>query len=158
LLNIGDTFLLPSPGCATEHLWIVVTVPDAKRSAICVNVTSSDPDRTTELSAGDHPFIKHPSVVRYRDARQLNLTPLENVLSGRASSGRLVCRLQPCCSEALLNRIQAGLLQSLSTPKGIKAHCATAWGIEWPPRNPDAGETAPENPTKARGEVTIPSS
>jgi hypothetical protein len=42
---------------------------------VCVSVTTKRPysDTTGGLSAGDHPFIKHESVIHYADARILDL-------------------------------------------------------------------------------------
>lgn len=136
MLNVGDTFLLPPKVGIKEHLWIVLTPADSTGSAICVNVTSDDPDHTTELNVGDHPFIDHPSFVRYRDARPIKLSVMEAAIKGEIPAGGMVCTGHKSCSTVLLKRIQEGLLNSPHTHRGIKARCAADWGLEWPPKKP----------------------
>ena len=70
------TLLVPSgpdsdPDC--KHLFIVLTAPNAiDLSVLKVGVSSvpstGNHDPTCELFRGDHPFIRHPSYIRYRDA------------------------------------------------------------------------------------------
>ena len=130
-LKTGDTFLLPKRSQDTEHLWIVVAEVDAeKRKAICVNITTeqADSDTICKLSRGDHSFVTHDSVVYYKDAQELDLTAIEAALGAKIKS--FVCTQHDPCSEALLNRIQQGLIASKQTPKGIKATCKKLWGIE----------------------------
>lgn len=75
MLSCGDTFLIPKSVNAVEHLWIVVTDPDpATFQSVCVNVTTSTGkfEKLVTLLPGDHPFIKHESVVFYADAQMLD--------------------------------------------------------------------------------------
>ena len=134
MLKAGDTFLMPPKSGVVEHLWIILTAPDAKGEAVCVNVTSDDVDHTTELLAGDHNFIKHPSVIRYRDAKSMNLQIVESVIQGKISPAGMVCKVHQPCTEALLKRTREGLIKSPHTKKMFKIRCAAEWGIEWPPK------------------------
>ena len=134
MLKAGDTFLLPPQANVIEHLWVVLTDPDTDGNAICANITSEDPDHTVELFLGDHPFINHPSVVRYRDARPINIKVVVAAIEGKIDRGGMVCRSHQPCSVPVLVRIRKGLLDSPHTPKKIKAVCAAAWGIDWPPK------------------------
>jgi CTP:molybdopterin cytidylyltransferase MocA len=74
-LKCGDTFLLPKSSSDTEHLWIVITEPDANGQSVCVNITTrqSYSETTVILKAGDHPFVTHESVIFYTDARIVDL-------------------------------------------------------------------------------------
>ena len=121
MINLGDTFLLPSPGGVPEHLWIVITERDAKHKAVCVNVTDEDkhPDKTTILRVGDHPFITKVSVIRYGKAAVTDLALVEGAIKN-GMSGR-VCAHHRSCSPELLKRVQEGILISIYTPKAIKA-------------------------------------
>ena len=59
---------------AIEHLWAIVTEIDATTNkAICVNVTTqqSYSDTTCILKPGDHPFVKHDSVINFLDSREM---------------------------------------------------------------------------------------
>jgi hypothetical protein len=136
MLKVGDTFLMPPKSGVIEHLWIILTVSDAKGEAVCVNVTSDDVDHTTELSVGDHQFIKHPSVIRYRNTRSLNLQIVEDIIQGKISHPSLICTSHRPCSAALLKRVQEGLLKSPHTEKKFKIRCAAEWGVDWPPKKP----------------------
>lgn len=74
--------------------------------------------RTSEtlvvLQPGDHPFIRHESVIGYRYSDIMTLTKIENIIAtGRAK------RREPI-TEALLGRIRAGLLESDFTPNGVR--------------------------------------
>jgi hypothetical protein len=136
MLKVGDTFLLPPKSGVVEHLWIVLTPPDAKGEAVCVNVTSDDEDHTTELVVGDHSFIKHPSVIRYRTAKSINLQVVEDVIQGKISPQGMICIGHHPCSPALIKRVQEGLLSSPHTEKKFKIRCAAEWGVEWPSKKP----------------------
>lgn len=81
-LNIvpGDAFLLAKPGQAVRHLWVIVTQPEGTRlRAVMVNLTTQRPhsDTTVVLAPGDHPFIRHATVVNYSDARFVEVGRLE---------------------------------------------------------------------------------
>jgi hypothetical protein len=129
LLTCGDTFLIPKRGTDTEHLWIVITEPDADANAVCVSVTTkrSYSDTTVVLSVGDHPFVKHESVIHYADARILDLRTVEAALDANTRS--FVCVSHKPCSDSLLARVQDGLLKSPYPTKGIKAVFRAARGI-----------------------------
>jgi len=118
----GDTFLLPKSPNATEHLWIVLTGPHGTPpQAVMVNITTQrlHSDTTVVLDRGDHPFVRHPSVVNYADARMVAADALRNAVD----SGSF--RSHARCSEELLEKIRAGLLRSPYTPTRIKEHFRT---------------------------------
>jgi hypothetical protein len=129
LLTCGDTFLIPKRGEDIEHLWIVITEPDADANAVCVSVTTrrSYSDTTVVLGVGDHPFITHESVIHYVDARILDLRKVQAALDARTRT--FICRSHKPCSEVLLARVQDGLLKSPYPTKGVKAFFRAARGI-----------------------------
>jgi hypothetical protein len=91
-----------------EHLYIVITEPDEGGKAVCVNVSTaySFSERTCVLKIGDHPFVKHESVVRYQYAKILDLKLVEKALMTRQFS--FVCKQHLPCSTELLQRIEMG--------------------------------------------------
>ena len=127
---LGETFLAPNNAKSTEHLWIVITHPDDAGLAVCVNITTkrSLSDTTVVLDVGDHPFLKHPSVVYYADAQLLDLLRIETAISAKPTSFTCV-RHKPCSAELIL-RIQLGAIKSGSTPKKIKLACLAS--LDWP--------------------------
>lgn len=120
MLGSGDTFLLPKPGRGSiEHLWIVLTDPDSNHKALCVNITTKQDhsDLTLILNAGDHPFVRHESVIHYPDARLLDLQLVHTALNGGAT-----CTQHAKCSASLLQRVREGLMRSRLTPKVCKVY------------------------------------
>jgi hypothetical protein len=108
---------------------VIAEIDSATRKAICVNVTTqrSHSDTTCVLNAGDHPFVKHPSVVYYQDAREIDLALVDRAIASGIKN--FVCTAHAPCSAALLERIRKGLIDSKQTPKGIKALCRKLWKL-----------------------------
>lgn len=66
MLDCGDTFLT---GDDSEdlHLWIIVTPPtEGEVVTACMVTAHKKSERLVVLNVGDHPFIKHESVIAYR--------------------------------------------------------------------------------------------
>jgi hypothetical protein len=120
VLEIGDTFLLPKSSEDTEHLWVVLTKPDAKGRPVCANITTahSYSERTVVLQAGEHPFIKHESVVMFADARILDLNVVQKALDYKQTT--YVASTHKKCSVGLLKKIQDGLLRSKQASNDVK--------------------------------------
>ena len=80
-MRCGDTFLMPAPGIGpTPHLWVVITDPDDDDGrCVIVSVTTlrHGVDQTVFLSPGDHPFIRHRSVIYYIDARMVSAQKID---------------------------------------------------------------------------------
>jgi hypothetical protein len=127
VLGLGDTFLLPKSSDDPEHLWVVVTPPDPGGKAVCVNITTAYPysERTTLIQAGEHPFVKHESVVRYSDAKLLDLNLVQKALDCHQTT--YIAKQHQPCSSPLLKKVQEGLLKSKSVVHGIKQVCQKAW-------------------------------
>ena len=124
-MRCGDTVLIPAPGAGiTPHLWIVVTEPtNDTHVCVIVNLTTlrNSQDQTVALNRGDHPFINHPSSVRYSDAQFADLQRLRaDIAAGTA------VRCQSCSPE-LLKLVQDGISASPYTPKKIARFCREYW-------------------------------
>jgi hypothetical protein len=91
MLKPGDTFIAPLTSRAIEHLWIVITAADAEGKAVAVNVTTrrSFSETTVILNEGDHPFVKHPSVINYTDAQFIDLKAVEKAIEKATQKFRL---------------------------------------------------------------------
>jgi hypothetical protein len=118
VLAAGDTFV-------TEHLWFVLSDPDANGEVVCVSLTSHEnhEDGTTICRRGEHPFITHDSIVLYASARRMQVAAIEAAIN--ATIGRV--RRDARCSDELLERIRRGAIQSVFTPNGIKKACMSLW-------------------------------
>lgn len=119
MLRPGDTVLLPTSENQIEHLWIVLTTPSESGKSVCVNITSyrnSFCDTTVVLEPGEHPFIVKRSIVRYGDARELDMNALETALNATLD---IVCVRKEPCSPELLQKIIQGLFASKHTSKEI---------------------------------------
>ena len=118
-LKIGDGIFLEKPDrYSISHLWLVITEPFGDPpKVIIVNLTTQrdGSDTTVVLGAGDHPYVTHPSVVFFADARDVEVNHLERLvaLDGSRLHG------DPC-SDELLTSIRDGLLESSFTPRKIK--------------------------------------
>ena len=81
-----------------------------------VSLTTSrqNSDQTCVLNAGDHPFVRHETVVGYSRADLQNTTKLSSGLA----SGQLICddNVRP----DVLVRIQQGALRSKHTKNEVK--------------------------------------
>lgn len=105
----GDTFHIAG------HLWVVASLPIADGSIAMVNFTSHAPpcDETCVVSAGEHPFIKHKTIIKYCWATMV--TPQKQAeVKQRARPDAPV-------SAKLLERIQKGALVSEATKPKIAA-------------------------------------
>jgi hypothetical protein len=107
----GSSFYYPLKQRAqTPHLWIVITDPrpeDGK--CVAVNLTSyknNQGDTNCEVAVGEHPFVKHLSVVIYGNAMLVEPGVLEDL----EYNGLLEERER--VSPELLARIQEGALRS----------------------------------------------
>ena len=128
MLDLGDTFLIPKSSFEIEHLWIIITDRDPiTHEAVCVNVTTwqAGCEKTVIVIAKEHPFVTHDSVIRYADAKKLDLRKVEAALDAQCTT--FVCEQKDKCSPAFLKRVQDGLLQSKTAPKGIKEECRQRW-------------------------------
>ena len=114
-MNAGDTYRRTSGGC---HLWIVISDPQRNpHEIIAVNLTSqrSWQDQSCIVLRGEHPFVRHESVVFYAEAKQTTAAQLEANFAKN-----LIQWLDPVPPE-LLRRIRDGARISARLPIGLKA-------------------------------------
>lgn len=122
MMKEGDAFLGAPPG-RTKHLWVVITEPDESGCVVLVNVTTATEskqrlDRSCVLDVGDHPFIKHQSLINYQDALKCRADAIDAAIQSLPTT----CieqreRFQP----SVLRRIKKGALESDSMPRKLKA-------------------------------------
>jgi mRNA-degrading endonuclease toxin of MazEF toxin-antitoxin module len=114
-VNCGDTFLTGDED-DDYHLWIVIT-PPFEDEVVTVSVTTRRKRSETlvVLQAGDHPFLRHESVIPYAFARVRNISDIAAAIANDTA------RKRETASNALLKRAQAGLLESDFTPNGVKS-------------------------------------
>jgi hypothetical protein len=125
-MKVGETFLYPlSPTHLeqTEHLWIVLTNPDADGAILIVSVTtvySNDKDSTDPtvwLNRGEHPFLKkESSYVYYRGAMVKKVSELEV----EEKAGRL--KRTSDCSADLISLARDGVGASPHCTRSVKKY------------------------------------
>jgi hypothetical protein len=116
-MRAGDTFTFVDKKL-DNHLWVVISDPmlDVADPVVIVSLTTykEGKDRTCVLEPGDHPFIRHPSVVYYIGAMDVSNAGLESC----ANEGRLL--LQGAVSPEVLARVRQGAAQSPFIPEGCR--------------------------------------
>ncbi len=107
------------------HLWVVIAIlPGTNEMALVANLTSKQDgsDTTLILKNGDHPFLKHDTVMNYIDTRDYGKDDLASRIEKRYFEKR-----EPFSSN-ILRKIQQGLLDSPNTPKLYKKSCTQIFG------------------------------
>jgi hypothetical protein len=110
-VRAGDTFLVAHP---YNHLYVVCSEPEIDPTRVLiVSFTTFKPKEETccIVAAGEHPFIKHKSCIRYKDARTPSVRDLMRLLDGSQMTRR-----EPVSAE-LLARIRKGAGQSDYLPE-----------------------------------------
>lgn len=118
VFELGDTFLAGEEVHGAHHLWVIINDPAAhQNTALFVNVTtlSAIAELTCVLKAGEHPFIRHDSWIRFASAKSATVTQLD-VLEAK----RLIIR-QPAAAAALVQKIRAGAAASPLLPQKFLA-------------------------------------
>lgn len=122
MLNCGDTFLT---GDSSEdfHLWIIITPPtEGEVVTVCMVTAHKKSERLVVLDVGDHPFIKHESIIAYRWSKIRAVDEIESAFLTQAAKPR-----EPV-SDAILRKVQAGLLDSDFTPNGVLHYYKSVMG------------------------------
>lgn len=125
----GDTFLLTGGNVPTPHLWVILWGPVGDANAyLAVMLTSlrSHSDRTCILDVGDHPFIRHPTSVSYRNVMRLTGERLAELAASGSARPR-----QPV-SAAVLERLRAGFFASAHTQHAYVEMAETHFGAVRP--------------------------
>lgn len=117
LSRAGETLVLPNPNFEIPHLWILATdsVGEPPQTIIvAVSTKRFYKDSTVVLSPGDHPWVRHESVISYAHALIPEVRHLNEAVRRRIGELR-----QPCTSD-VLRKVQDGLLASPRTPRRVK--------------------------------------
>lgn len=124
-MRAGDTFLLTGGRVPTPHLWVILWGPaGAANACLAVFLTTLRPhsDKTLILAAGDHPFIRHPTAVSYRDVQRFTEERLSELVAHGTAKPR-----QPM-DPAVLELLRAGFFASAHTPNAMVAMAVTEFG------------------------------
>lgn len=112
----GDTFYNLNPG-SLRHLWVVVSRPAPTGEVVIFNFTTwhAGDDESCVIEPGDHPAVRHRTVIAYRRGRLLSEKTL-------AELKRISCYSAGVpVSPELLARIHRGALASPFTPQKLQA-------------------------------------
>jgi hypothetical protein len=113
----GDTFLIDTSN--DKHLFVVATDADRNGMHLLLSVSTVRPearniDRTCEIAAGAHSFIKKRSFVYYRKPEQRSASHIAKCVEGRSFAPK-----EPVAPE-LLERMCIGILTSVQSPRWAK--------------------------------------
>jgi hypothetical protein len=126
----GDTFLLTGGHVPTPHLWAILWGPAGPAGAyLAVHFTTLRPysDRSCILDQGDHPFVRHPTSVAYRDVLRWTDERLTQLIADGIARPR-----QPL-APAVLERIRGSFFASPRTPHAFVQMAVSEFGAI-PPR------------------------
>jgi len=116
VIGCRRALLLRWPSEPKPHLWIVITDPIGNPPTVAIvplRTKRRHSDTTVVLDVGDHPFIRHPTVVHYSDLQVVRVSAILRCIRDRHA------QLVEDVSEELLERIRNGLERS---PFTVKAH------------------------------------
>ena len=123
----GDTFYLTHATGSTPHLWVLLWGPrGAADSFIAVFLTTRRPysDPACVLNAGDHPFIRHETAVRYNEPVRWTSAALDGMIV-RGQAHR-----REAMSADVLDRLRNGFLASKRTPHAFIEMARNEYGAE----------------------------
>ena len=115
-MQAGECFLIGGHGL-TPHLCIVLTQPSGDPARVLIaSCTSRKPwsDDTILLDRGDHPFIRHETVIAYTEVRIVEVRVIEFQLGvGKIARKERMRR-------AVLDRVVRAVLNSTNTAAKFK--------------------------------------
>jgi len=100
-MQLGDAFLMPIPGQASDHLWFVISDPAQHGGTFIIANVTTDYYRAGKecpLSSFDHPWIKVDCFMNFSDA--LEITP-QHAARLDALLGKYVTMLAPLTTVSL---------------------------------------------------------
>ena len=113
-MKAGDSFI---PAKFDSHLWVILSDPSLDSDKIViVNFTTNTKDEEQHciLKKDDHPFVKHNTAVRYRDAKIVSDDQLDKLLNLRQ------LKSSDALSVQLLRRLRDGAAKSDFLPEGCR--------------------------------------
>lgn len=116
-MKTGDAFsAMLSPTEPKRHFWVVVLAVLSSDEAVCCNITSFCPDKTTAIHDAEYPLLTQPT--SYMNYPQICIQPVSS-LEEKIKKG--LARKCPPVSADLRKQIQQGAILSKYTPNYIKA-------------------------------------
>ncbi len=119
MIKLGTTFWGGSPDDPRgRHLWFVISDPDSNHGlAVIVNMTTyrAGSEDCCVLQPGDHPAVKHESVINYLRARNVPVASIEKAHKS-----------QPDCivfAETADLKLIIRILEGAQKSKRINAEC-----------------------------------
>lgn len=85
-MNAGDTIIIPEPGTSYDsHCWMVISDPEQGDECVIVNFTTwrEDKDSACVVEPEDHCYVKHKSLVNFREAKRCSTKDLDQLISTR---------------------------------------------------------------------------
>jgi len=119
-MKCGDAFLFPLDDSHSEHLWIVLTNPNADGEILIVSITTvyahdkDKADMTMLLHKGEHRFITRDSYIYYREAMIKKASDLE----AEEKTGTL--KMHDSCTPEVLSLVRGGISASKHCAKVIR--------------------------------------
>src|SRR5271157_4082219 len=115
MIACGDTFLFAEEDEDKLHLTVVLTEPDRNGKVVTVAVVTRHrrSDAMVPLEVGDHPFIRHPSVMAFVHARVRTAAEIEEIVRRGDATKR-----EPI-AERFVRRGCSGCLESEDTPGDV---------------------------------------
>jgi hypothetical protein len=114
MIKLGTTFWGGSPDDpATKHLWFVISDPDTNHGlAIIANMTTyrAGSEECCVLQPGDHPAVKHKSVINY--LRACNV-PVANIEKAHKSRPDCIVFAEAADRELIIRILQGALKSKL---------------------------------------------
>jgi hypothetical protein len=82
-VHLGQAFVTPRAPGVLPHLWFVITDPARSARVVLANISSRPcpSGEVLELKRGEHPFIAHPSFLRFAEVRVVDVQGLERLLA-----------------------------------------------------------------------------
>jgi len=120
-MRLGDSFLMPTPGHSFDHLWIIVSDPQAHEGCfVIVNLTTDAlrAGKECELNPGDHRFINQKSYVNFADAMEID--PLRAACIN-ALMGKKITPHDPI-DEPLIQKIVSAAKTSKALPVKLRKY------------------------------------
>ena len=127
--DAGDTFLLTGGRVPAPHLWVILWGPAGPANAyLAVMLTSvkAFSERTCILDVGDHPFIRHPTAVAYREVARWTGERLAQL------TAEGVARPRQKMDETVLQRTREGFCRSPHLPNAFVEMAVNDFGAERP--------------------------
>ena len=115
MISSGNTFLYEDEDGYDCHLCIVVTPPsDGEVVIVSITTRRARSETLSCLKKGEHPFIRHDSVISYAYSRVTAVKDIEKAVKNGTAKAR------EDVSANLLRRAREGLIESDRTPRWVK--------------------------------------